>query len=230
MFGKLLHQVLDCVPGYKSKPLHRFWVYINWENCEVELKWLDRVLPEGRRRVAVDVGANHGYYSVALSRLCGRVHAFEVNPQLAEELRVCPIRNLTVCNEGLSDRTDDAILYIPTRADGYQLLGWASLTPGNCPGITRHTEVPVRIAPLDSRGLDEVDFIKIDVEGHELAVLRGASKTIEKNRPVILVEVKPENEADVQTFFSDRDYVEVNIGELVGRSLPASENRIFMPR
>src|SRR5690606_11886840 len=100
----------------------------------------------------------------------------------------------------------------------------------NCPGITRHTEVPVRIAPLDSRGLDEVDFIKIDVEGHELAVLRGASKTIEENRPVILVEVKPENEAEVQTFFSDRDYVEVNIGELVGRSLPASENRIFMPR
>jgi FkbM family methyltransferase len=55
-------------------------------------------------------------------------------------------------------------------------------------GAGATTEMPVHMQTLDSLGLVDVGFLKIDVEGHELAVLRGANETIAKNRPVVFME------------------------------------------
>ena len=51
-------------------------------------------------------------------------------------------------------------------------------------------EVEVACKPLDQYGLEDVGFLKIDVEGHELAVLRGATETISRSYPSILVEAE----------------------------------------
>jgi hypothetical protein len=53
-----------------------------------------------------------------------------------------------------------------------------------------HRDVEVNVATLDSFGLSDIAFIKIDVEGHELSVLRGAVETIVRSRPNLLVEVE----------------------------------------
>jgi FkbM family methyltransferase len=53
-----------------------------------------------------------------------------------------------------------------------------------------HSTVTVDVATLDSFHLDEVGFIKADVEGHELPVLRGATETLRRWRPTILTEVE----------------------------------------
>jgi hypothetical protein len=50
------------------------------------------------------------------------------------------------------------------------------------------TALQVQTQTLDSLGLLDVGFLKIDVEGHELSVLRGADKTIASNRPIVLIE------------------------------------------
>ena len=69
-------------------------------------------------------------------------------------------------------------------------------------------EVPVRT--LDSFGLTSVGFIKIDVEGHELAVLQGACKTIALSHPILMVEVEDRHRHDavhtVEEFLSDFGY------------------------
>lgn len=66
-------------------------------------------------------------------------------------------------------------------------------------------------ARLDDFELTNVGFIKIDVEGHELAVLRGASKTIEREQPNLMVEVEGNDDRDdlidaVIDYFRQRSY------------------------
>ena len=229
LIGNILHRLLDYSPDYAGKPLHRHWVYLHWEDCEPELRFLEKILPPGARRTAVDVGANHGYYAVALSRHFKQVQAFEIIPELAGDLRRAPIPNMTVWTEGLSDRPAGATLHIPIRADGYRLLGWASLKAGNYPGIDRHEEIAASLNTLDAHAFEGVDFIKIDVEGHELAVLAGAIQTLRRCRPVVLLEVRPANDEAVRRFFGELGYEGKTIGALAGVKAPPSENLIFLP-
>jgi hypothetical protein len=70
--------------------------------------------------------------------------------------------------------------------------------------------VAVQTRTLDSYNLNNVGLIKIDVEGHELAVLSGATETILKSRPYVIVEAeerhRPNAVATVRAFFSSRGY------------------------
>jgi hypothetical protein len=64
----------------------------------------------------------------------------------------------------------------------------------------------VRLQALDHLGLERVDFMKVDVEGTEMRVFRGARATIERSRPIILSELSPEmlkrvSGVPVRTFF-----------------------------
>ena len=58
--------------------------------------------------------------------------------------------------------------------------------------------VPILTRTLDSFELPEVDFLKIDVEGHEVQVLAGARDTLRRCRPIVLIEARPENLATVE--------------------------------
>jgi hypothetical protein len=88
--------------------------------------------------------------------------------------------------------------------------GLASLEPGSRPksGWRHH---PVTTARLDDFKLRDVGFVKIDVEGHELAVLQGATDLLAMQRPTVMIEI--EQHADRQgtldaiiDFFRDRSY------------------------
>lgn len=79
---------------------------------------------------------------------------------------------------------------------------------------TGYQKVSVPQKTLDSFQFDEVDIIKIDVEGYELQVLEGASDTIKRNRPIVqieCVEIQPrafgKTIQDLMDYFNDRDYV-----------------------
>ena len=63
------------------------------------------------------------------------------------------------------------------------------------------------VQPLDDFGLQNISFIKIDVEGHEVEGLKGSSKTIERWRLTILLEVKEKNTAEVNLYFSRKRYL-----------------------
>lgn len=148
-----------------------------------------------RGRAAVDVGGNYGAYAARLAELAPRVHCLEAFPPLAERLRQRLPPNVVVHACAASDREGVAEFAVPLRADGSPSAANASLEADN-PLLanvqTRRLKVQTR--RLDDLLADEsVGFIKVDVEGHEAAVLRGAERLVERCRPTLLVETSVAN-------------------------------------
>ena len=137
--------------------------------------------------IFVDVGANTGVYTHTLRSVATQVIAFEPVASLADALRR-HYPEIVVHACALSASNGDAILHIPSRTRE-TVLTRASLNADANPGFTFEA-VPVERRTLDSFGLSNVSAIKIDVEGHEEEVLRGAVETIKASRPALLVEIE----------------------------------------
>lgn len=134
----------------------------------------------------VDVGANVGFYTLHFAKRVGprgRVFAFEPDPRNALLLR----RNLElnrfdsfveVADAAVSDKDGRATLHRSDEAHS----GWGSLAAHA--GETSSVEVPTITLDsfLDARGIDRVDFLKADVEGSEIELLRGAERSLKKRR------------------------------------------------
>jgi FkbM family methyltransferase len=193
---------------------------------EPELQNIRAICKEGG--TAIDVGANIGLYSYRMARIFSKVYSFEINAGIAADLVAYQSSKIEVVHCGLSTDERDVTLYVPV-SKGVVLNGWASIRPGNCPDTQEHITKTVHVRPLDSYAMEGVSFIKIDVEGHEIEVLKGASKTIAASRPVVLVEVKDDNIEQVSSFFAAMDYEEVLLHALCGVD-GARENRIYRPR
>jgi FkbM family methyltransferase len=134
----------------------------------------------------VDVGAHRGVYTWHLARIVGstgRVLAFEPQPDLAAYLQKAFARShrVSVASSALSDEAGKATLTIPVWGST-AMVGHATLEGGGEIGIA------VPRCTLDSLDVSPT-FVKIDVEGHEAAVLRGARQTIEQHRPTLLIEI-----------------------------------------
>ena len=152
---------------------------------EPELAILRELVPAGC--TAIDVGANRGYYSWALSRVAATVEAFEPNPVLARFARSKLGKRVRLHEVALSDHEGVATLYVPRRASEASLHIIGNL--GNVYAHDSVDEIQVRLATLDSFGFENVGFLKIDVEGSEMEVLAGARETIRINRPSMLIEL-----------------------------------------
>lgn len=151
-------------------------------------RWVESVIKPGM--VVADVGANFGYYAVRLSRLVGsegRVYAFEPSARyrerLVDHLRRNGCRNVTVADFGLSDEACGQTLYGDEISAA---LDWADYAKP--PTI----EEAVRLRTLDGYaeevGLSRLDFVKVDIDGHEPRFVAGAAQTLRCFRPLILME------------------------------------------
>ena len=141
----------------------------------------------------LDVGVHLGQYACHLARLVGRtghLTCVEPIPELARYIRAATrALNLPVevVEAAASDRDGTAPLHIPLDG-GHALPPQASL---HAHGATVYQTIDVRLIRLDDLDLPRpVDVIKIDVEGHELSVLRGAIGILERDRPALLVEIE----------------------------------------
>jgi len=159
---------------------------------EPELAELPRLVTPGT--IAVDVGAHFGTYSHALASLVGRhgkVIAVEPVEEDATFLRDA-MRQLRLPVEvracALSSESGTGFLHVPAR-HGKQKTALSSLESHDDGAEAR----PVNLTTLDALLAPEtlpVSFVKIDVEGHEDAVLEGAQRTIATHRPNLLVEIE----------------------------------------
>lgn len=174
-------------------------------SAEIELGYLKRIIPSDA--VTVDVGANRGLYTRELARCSRRVIAFEPAKQMADLLRRTSAANVEVHEIAVSDAEGVATLSVPLGGDG-AVHSLASLEQRH-DARSCATE-QVRTARLDSLVKDNVAFVKIDVEGHELRVLNGASGLFERSKPVFLVEAEERHHqattASVFEFFNAREY------------------------
>lgn len=149
---------------------------------------------------ALDIGVYRGVYSYKLSQNYNLVHSFEPNPLLYPYLKrnlKKIINNIKLYNLALSDKNGETRLKLPIRNNSifstnieelYQ-LGAASIHPEN--KFEKFKEVVVKMKKLDDLKIEnKIGFIKIDVEGHELEVIKGSSKIISENMPILLVEIE----------------------------------------
>src|SRR5437773_1908859 len=138
---------------------------------EPEVAVINRLTSGGG--TAVDVGANVGFYTYALAGHFDVVHAFEPNEHLVAAMLNWRHPALRLHLVGLSSRQGEATLYVPVN-NGVTLSGWGSLDPHWLPGAEGVIEKRIRLNRLDAYELSDVRFMKVDVEGGELEVLRGA--------------------------------------------------------
>lgn len=153
---------------------------------EGELRLLSAIVP--RDRVAVDVGANRGNYTFFLSRLARHTVAYEPAPPMARFLREARLARVDVREAGVSGEAGQLTYCAPLNKKGRPQYNIGYLGDG-LPAGKRGIELPVKVVRLDDEDLGDVGFMKIDVEGHEYAVIEGARGLLTRCRPNLLVEI-----------------------------------------
>jgi FkbM family methyltransferase len=160
--------------------------------------------------VVLDVGANIGHHTLVAAGLVGStgaVHAFEPDPavfnELMENVALNGYEQVSCQNTPLSSDAGSATLY----------LGNSDVTNSLAPTMNHSDRtVTVRTETLDNyvnrRGLSRVDVIKIDVEGAERLVLEGAATTLQRFRPILIVEFSQHSKAFGYTDADLRQYLE----------------------
>lgn len=140
--------------------------------------------------LACDIGANRGLFSFWMLHLGLKVAAFEPNPQMIRILRhrfPRALRNdrLRIFDCALSDGDGEVVLHVPR---GFSPL---ATIDGRLAGKgLAMDDIAVQRRRLDDLLIEPVGFIKIDVEGHEQAVLEGAHRLLAAHKPSILVEAE----------------------------------------
>lgn len=180
--GSMLQRAARSLP---DPVFHRAVAWWFRAQREQRLLFLDELVDPNRH--AVDVGAWWGPWTYWLHKRAASVTAFEPNPEAAEFLgRVSP--DATVHNIALSNTRGTAQLHVaPVR--GMDAL--ASLHPKDIPGDAADAVTfEVETRPLDSYELQDIGFIKIDVEGHEFEVVEGAVETLQRWKPTVLIEIE----------------------------------------
>jgi len=182
--------VFDMTLDYHIKRMY-FGLY------EPELrKFLKKHLKPGD--VFFDIGANVGYMSAIGASLVGKdgkIHSFEPVPKYFEQLlqlsKLNPDYNITVNNFALGESSREAFIDLH-RSN----IGMNSIVPGFVPEEDILEKLAVKMISLDEylneNNIHKISFIKIDTEGYELPVLKGAKEFFNNNKsnlPLILAEV-----------------------------------------
>jgi FkbM family methyltransferase len=167
--------------------LLRLRAYLRPTAGEPELRLLPGLCPGDE--TAIDVGANHGDYSAILVDLARDVIAVEPNPgivrvleaRLGDQIRR---QRLQLVRGALGAEAGTARLFVPDAGSGLGSLDAPQIA-------TAGKAIDVSVSRLDdlARGR-RVGFIKIDVEGYEVAVLRGGMAIISDSRPTLLIEIE----------------------------------------
>jgi FkbM family methyltransferase len=167
-------------------------------NYEPEMELLDLLCE--RHRPGIDVGAKVGMYTYRIRKHSSEVIAFEPIPMFTHILRaVFEGKRGRIEPYAVSNQRGTAILRLPYGHDGTPKYGRSTIDPGNRFDpllIARNDEIEVETRRIDDYNLPDVGFIKIDVEGHELAVLAGAEATLARHTPSLLIECNDEHQSD----------------------------------
>ena len=164
--------------------------------------------------VVFDIGAHVGYFTVLMADRAGpggKVFAFEPRPlnqrYLARHVRVNGCKNVEILHLCVGDHCGPALLETRTGTG----TGYVSATGGTSVEMVSVDEV------VESGRLPTPTFLKIDVEGGEMGVLRGARRTIERAHPrMVLATHSDELDRECHDFLEARGYTLTDIGQLKG--------------
>jgi FkbM family methyltransferase len=165
-------------------------------------------------RISVDIGASIGEFTIAMLTRSRSVVAFEPRPAQAKELTTmfgavgAAVRVEAIA---LSDEPGVTTMRVVSADPGRSTIDHNNtLSDVSDPAGNALEAIDVAVKRLDDFGLDNVGLVKIDVEGHELAVLRGAADTLRRNRPATVIEAEerhhPNAVASITEFLADLGY------------------------
>jgi len=146
----------------------------------------------------VDVGANLGIWSIAMSPFFKRIISFEPSP-----------RNRECLEQNLKDRAEirpyavsntNGVAYF---SDAVKNCGDSKLVSSNSP--MKRKQYEVNVVTLDNQNITDCSLIKIDVQGHELPVVLGAEKIITEQQPWVIFEIN-EDIDEICKFFENKNY------------------------
>lgn len=168
------------------------WPLIEW--CKQFLK---------KDKVFVDIGAHMGTYSINLSSHCREVHAFEAQvdtySNLCGGIKINDISNIVTHHTALGNKDDDGKMMTLTQVSpdggGSTMMGNEGVDQDILSSIGQDaiSTYKVKVTTLDSYNLNDIGFMKLDVEGWELNVIQGASETLARNNyPPFIFEVWPD--------------------------------------
>jgi FkbM family methyltransferase len=158
----------------------------SWVMVEPELPLLPALCRKDA--LALDIGANEGFFAHHLLPVAKSVVAFEPLPQMHARLRENYAGKMEIHGVILSDREGQGELRYP--AGGYMS---ATIAESNSAALESGRVIETVVAPmrtLDSFHLTNVGFVKIDVEGHEEAVLHGGLETLKREKPNLMIEIE----------------------------------------
>lgn len=145
----------------------------------------------------VDVGANMGYITARLAEYVGvggRVYSFEPVPdtyeQLAETVRVRRLDQVTPIHACVSEQAGPVTMMVPEYDSGGDNLYESRVVDPASAGAGRRVAVQaVRLDEELPESISRLSFMKIDVEGHERAVIAGGLEVLRRHKPLLLIEV-----------------------------------------
>lgn len=159
----------------------------------------------------VDVGSNIGYYTLVLAACVtghGWVYAYEPHPEnyalLIHNINQNHFTNVVSRNVACSSLAGWLYLHLSPISSGMHTVE-ESMLERETYQTTSQLEVRTVILDQDLAGLHDIDFIKIDVEGHELEVLKGAHGILQEEKPILMVEYSASPK--VISFLESLDYV-----------------------
>jgi FkbM family methyltransferase len=176
--------------------------------------------------VFLDVGAHIGYDTLKAAHHIGptgRVVAFEPNPRIVQLLRdnvaASGAANVMVQAIACSDTETTLTLFDSTGSNS----GGTSLAEANAGPASRAVTVPARRLDdvIQELGLSRVDVIKVDAEGAETLVLRGAQETLRRFKPRLVIEVIPSVLAGMGTSVDELEALIWSLGYVSSRQLDA---------
>jgi FkbM family methyltransferase len=160
--------------------------------------------------VFVDIGANIGQHSLFMSTKVHKVHAFEpfikVRNRLLHQIAINQLQNIAVHAVGLSNENTRLPFYAPSGSnEGIGSFDASTVSKGNIP--IGELELVRGDDYFALQQIDQIDIMKIDVEGFEKFALQGLRDTLARTRPIIVCEMTYGKELS----FTDLDELRMNL-------------------
>jgi FkbM family methyltransferase len=198
----------------------------NWEpkiTCLINL-----ILKNKNDNIFFDIGCNIGYYSIIASKFCKKIYSFDANNQnlnlLNKSMNENNIKNILYYNNAISNKSDEYFDIKPDDKVNNRNIGGIKYIKSSDLNVTNQM---VRSISLDefiiSNNIEEIDLIKIDIEGGELNCLLGSENTLSKNIiKKIILELSPkfnDDSKDILNLLQVNDYLIYDIGLQEGGKL-----------
>lgn len=195
-------------------------------SIEAEVRDAVRLLPAAHA-VVFDVGANKGLWSRAMLAQGGtrvaRIFAFEPSRHNWQEIESIADPRLNLIKMAVSDHIGEAELFSDAPGSGLASLSQRNLEHV---GLEMAGQEVVALTTLDAfcaeRGIQRIDFLKLDIEGHELAALKGARGLLQRGAIGALSFEFGGANIDTRTYFKDFWELLRNHGYAIWRIVPGS--------